>query len=90
MRYKGRLKTPEEYGNIIISNNTQGQTLYLKDVAKIELGELGYAVKMKNDGHASVMGMVQQIAGSNATQIAQDVKKVLEEQSKTFPPGLVL
>ena len=68
MRYKGRLKTPEEYGNIIISNNTQGQTLYLKDVAKIELGELGYAVKMKNDGHASVMGMVQQIAGSNATQ----------------------
>lgn len=88
MRYKGRLKTPEEYGNIIISNNTQGQTLYLKDVAKIELGALGYSVMMKNNGHPSAMGMVQQIAGSNATQIAQDVKKVLEEQSKTFPPGL--
>ena len=88
MRYKGRLKTPTEYGNIIISNNTNGQTLHLRDVAKIELGALGYAVGQKNNGHASVMGMVQQIAGSNATEIAQGVKKVLEEQQKTFPPGL--
>ena len=88
MRYKGRLKTPEEYGNIIIRSDANGQTLYLKDVAKVELGGLDYSVSMKNNGHPSVMGMVQQIAGSNATQIAADVKAELEKQAKSFPPGL--
>ena len=88
MRYKGRLKTPEEYGNIIIRSDANGQTLYLKDVAKVELGGLDYSVSMKNNGHPSVMGMAQQIAGSNATQIAADVKAELEKQAKSFPPGL--
>ena len=88
MRYKGRLKTPEEYGNIIIRSDANGQTLYLKDVAKVELGGLSYSVSMQNNGMPSVMGMVQQIAGSNATQIAADVKKELENQAKSFPPGM--
>src|SRR5574344_2532270 len=66
MRYKGRLKTPEEYGDIIIRSDANGQTLRLKDAAKIELGGLDYSLSMKNNGNPSVMGMVQQIAGSNA------------------------
>ena len=88
MRYKGRLKTAEEYGDIIISSDQNGQTLRLKDVAKVELGGLVYSVSMKNNGQPSVMGMVQQIAGSNATQIAEDVKAELENQAKSFPPGM--
>ncbi len=46
-------------------------------------------MEMKNNGQPSIMGMVQQIAGSNANDIAKNVKKVLEEQSKSFPPGMV-
>ena len=88
LRYKGRLKTPEEYGDIILTSNTNGQTLHLKDVAKIELGQQMYNVQLKNNGQPAVMGMVQQIAGSNATQIANDVKAELENQAKNFPPGL--
>ena len=88
MRYTGRLKTPEEFGNIIISSNNDGTTLKLKDVARIELGGLQYSVSMKNNNIPSVMGMVQQIAGSNANQIAKDVKAELEEQAKLFPPGM--
>ena len=88
MRYKGRLKTAEEYGDIIIRSDANGQTLRLKDVAKVELGGLMYSVGMKNNGQPSVMGMVQQIAGSNATQIAKDVKAELEKQAKSFPPGV--
>jgi len=88
MRYTGRLKTAEEFGNIIISSDRNGQTLKLKDVAEIKLGALTYSVSMHDNGMPSVMGMVQQVAGSNATQIASDVKKVLEEQAKSFPPGL--
>ena len=89
MRYRGRLKTAEEFGNIIISSDQSGQTLKLKDVAKIELGGLQYSVSMKNNNKPSVMGMVQQIAGSNATQIASEVKKELENQAKNVPPGMI-
>ena len=88
MRYTGRLKTAEEFGNIIITTTSTGQTLRLKDVAKVELGGLTYSVEMKNNGIPSVMGMVQQIAGSNANEIAKNVKKELEEQAKSFPPGM--
>lgn len=88
MRYKGRLKTEQEYGNIIISNNKNGQTLHLKDVADIELGGLQYSVSMKNNNQPSVVGMVQQIAGSNATQIASDVKEALAGVQKNMPPGM--
>ena len=88
MRYTGRLKTAEEFGNIIISSDANGQTLRLKDVAKVELGGLQYAVSMKNNNLPSVLGMVQQIAGSNANEIAKAVKAELEEQAKLFPPGM--
>ena len=88
MRYKGRLKTAEEFGDIIISNSTNGQTLHLRDVAEVELGGVQYSVSMKNNNQPSVMGMVQQIAGSNANQIAKEVKAELEEQAKLFPPGM--
>ena len=88
MRYKGRLKTPEEYGNIIISSNTNGQTVHLRDVAKVELGGLQYSVMMKNNSRPAVIGMVNQIAGSNATQIADDVKTALADAQKQMPPGM--
>ena len=88
MRYTGRFKTAEEFGNIIISSDANGNTLKLKDVAKIELGGQQYTVSMRNNNIPSVLGMVQQIAGSNANEIAKNVKKELEEQSKLFPPGM--
>ena len=88
MRYTGRFKTPEEFGNIIISSDANGQTLKLKDVADIELGGQQYTVSMKNNNIPSVMGMVQQIAGSNANEIAKQVKAELKEQAKLFPPGM--
>ena len=88
LRYRGRLKTPTEYENILIKSDASGQTLRLGDVAKVELGGLQYNVNLLNNGQPAVMGMVQQIAGSNATQIASDVKKELNELQKNFPPGL--
>ena len=88
LRYTGRLKTPEEFGDIIIQSKGDGTTLKLKDVAKIELGGQQYSVSMRNNNLPSVMGMVQQIAGSNANEIAKQVKKELEEQAKLFPPGM--
>jgi len=88
LRYTGRLKSAEEFGDIIISSDVNGQTLKLKDVARIELGGQIYSVSMKNNNLPSVLGMVQQIAGSNANEIAKSVKAELEEQAKLFPPGM--
>lgn len=88
MRYRGRLKTPEEFGDIVINSDLNGQTLHLRDVAKIEQGQLQYSAGLKNNGQPAVMGMVQQIAGSNATQIATQVKEALAEAQKSMPPGM--
>jgi HAE1 family hydrophobic/amphiphilic exporter-1 len=90
MRYTGRFKTAEEFGNIIIKSDAEGQTLKLKDVADIELGGQGYSVSMHNNGVPSVMTMVQQVAGSNANEIAKQVKAELEAQKELMPPGMVV
>ena len=88
MKYTGRLKTPEEFGNMIIKTDEFGHVLRVKDVAKVEMGALYYSVFTQLDGHPCVMMMVTQRAGSNATQIANDVKKTAERLSKDFPPGM--
>ena len=88
MRYTGRFRTAEEFGNIIIKSDEDGQTLKLKDVAEIELGGEGYSVSMKNNNLPSIMTMVQQVAGSNANEIAKQVKEELEAQKKLMPPGM--
>lgn len=88
LRYKGRLQTEKEYEDIIIKSNNNGQILHLSDVADIKLGGLMYSVSMLNNKQPSVVGMVQQIAGSNATQIAKDVKAALDDVQKNMPPGM--
>ena len=88
MRYTGRFRTAEEFGEIIIKNDSYGQTLKLKDIAKIELGGEGYSVSMKNNGIPSIMTMIQQVAGSNANEIAKQVKAELDSQKKLMPPGM--
>ena len=87
-RYKGRLKTPEEFGDMIIKSDQSGQTIRVKDVARVEMGSLSYSVESKLNGKASVTMMVTQTAGSNATEIADNIKNLLKEQATTLPPGI--
>ena len=88
IRYRGRLTTVTEFENMIIKSDANGQTIKVKDIATVELGGQAYTMISKLDGQPSITCMVTQVAGSNATQIANDVKKVLEEQKKSFPPGV--
>ena len=88
MRYKGRLKTAEEYGDIVISADKSGNIIRLKDVAEVELGALSYTMNAKNNGQPAVMGMIAQIAGSNANDIVKQVKSTIDDMQETFPPGL--
>lgn len=88
IRYKGRLQTPTEFENMIISSDANGNTVRVKDVARVELGGLFYSVTSKVNGRPAVMMMVTQTAGSNATQIVSDIKDVIADQKTMLPPGV--
>lgn len=88
MRYRGRLTTPEEFGEIVIRANSNGEVLRLKDVAEIELGRVTYGFHNKANGHPASMAMVFQTAGSNATQIINDVLAAVDEMKAELPEGL--
>ena len=90
MKYTGRLITPEEFGDIVIRSTDNGEVLKLKDVADIQLGQDSYAYHGGMDGHPGVSCMVFQTAGSNATEVNQNIDKLLEETSKDLPKGVEL
>ena len=90
MKYKGRLITPEEFGEIIIRSTEEGEILKLKDIADIELGQDSYAYKGGLDGHSGISCMIFQTAGSNATEVNQNIDRFLEEARKDLPQGVEL
>lgn len=82
LRYKGRLTTPEEFGEIVIRSTADGQVLHLKDVADIELGSESYDYKGFLNGHVGITTMIMQTAGSNATQVVEEIDAMLDEVRK--------
>ena len=88
MRYKGRLQTETEFGDIVIRATKDGEVLRLKDVATVELGRLTYGFQNNVNGHAGVTAMIFQTAGSNATEIVGDIKTLLNDIEKELPPGV--
>lgn len=88
LKYKGRLATPEEFGDIVIKANESGEILRLKTIADVELGSLSYSIDTRSNGHEGITAMIYQSAGSNATQIINEVKALLEAEKRNFPPGI--
>lgn len=88
MRYKGRLITPEEFGNIIIRADKNGEVLYLKDVAELELGRADYGYTNKTNGHHSVSAIIFQTAGSNATAVINGILEEIHKAELDLPKGL--
>ena len=88
IKYKGRLKTVEEFENIVVSASSTGEILRLKDVADVELGKVQYGFGNSLNGNPSTMAIVFQTAGSNATQIIEDCLGVVEQIKSELPEGL--
>jgi multidrug efflux pump len=65
---QGRLQTEQEFGNIIIKNGANGETTYLRDVARLEIGPDTYALRSMLDGAPAVAIPVYQLPGANALQ----------------------
>ena len=88
VRTQGRLVTPEEFGNIIIRANPDGSVLYLRDVARVELGTQVYNLTARYNNAPSGVMAVYQLPGSNAVTTAQGVNKRIKELSANFPSGM--
>ena len=88
MKYRGRYSTPEEFENIVIKAKPNGEVLYLKDVADVELGKVTYDFGSALNGHPATVCMVFQTAGSNATQIINDCLAQVKLLEKDLPEGL--
>ena len=87
MKYKGRLKSVEEFENMVIRSNQDGSVLRLKDIAEVELGRLSYSYHGEVDGAPGVTFMVFQVAGANVTAVNEEISKLLDELSKDLPAG---
>ena len=88
MTYTGRLKTVEEFENIVITAKTDGSILRLKDVADIELGQADYGYSGKVNGKPAVQFMAFQLAGANAKETNDRFSARLKELEKDLPKGL--
>ena len=86
--YKGRFNEPEEYENIIIKANSEGEILKLKDMAEVELGSEFFDIYSNKDGYPSASIVLKQNFGSNASKVIEGVKEKLKELETDFPPGM--
>jgi HAE1 family hydrophobic/amphiphilic exporter-1 len=86
--YKGRYNKPEEYENIIIRANSEGEILKLKDLAKVELGSEFFDIYSNKDGLPSSAIILKQNYGSNASEVIEQVKAKMKELKTSFPEGM--
>jgi multidrug efflux pump len=84
----GRLKTADEFGEIVLKTGASGDVVRLRDVARIELGSRDYSSKTYMDGYNAVSLRVFQLPGTNAIQTADAVYERLAKLKERFPPGI--
>lgn len=88
IKYSGKYNTKEQYENVVIKRNADGQILRLKDIAEIEFGSLDYDVLSKENGNPSAAIVLKQRPGSNAREVIKNIKTKMEELQKSFPAGV--
>jgi multidrug efflux pump len=84
----GRLQTPEQFGAILLRTNAQGGNVYLRDVARSELGNESYGIVARYNGKPAAGVAIRLAAGANALSTATAVKAKVEELSRYFPAGV--
>ena len=89
LTYVGRFNTEEQYENIILRANSDGEILRLKDIADVELGSEFFDIYSDIDGHPAASIILKQSPGSNAADVIEEIKSTLDEiKEKSFPPGM--
>jgi HAE1 family hydrophobic/amphiphilic exporter-1 len=88
VRARGRRTSPEEFGQIVVRETSDGGIVRVKDVARVELGSQDYANIGRFNGKPSAVIAVYQLPGSNAVQAAEGVNKLMAEAKKRFPQDI--
>ncbi|MBL6949720.1 MAG: multidrug efflux RND transporter permease subunit [Bacteroidales bacterium] len=88
IRAEGRLKTVDEFSNIIIKTKSDGSIVRMDDIARVELGLMTYDVRTRYNQKPAPFIAVYQAPGSNATKVRADCNAALEKLASHFPPGL--
>jgi multidrug efflux pump subunit AcrB len=89
LTYIGRYNKPEQYGNIILKANPDGEVVRLKDVGEVELGPQFFDIYSDINGHAAASIVLKQAPGSNAAEVIEAIKTALEKITKeSFPRGI--
>src|ERR1700730_3375782 len=88
LNVQGRLKTEQEFENIVVKNGEGGDKTYLRDVARLELGPDNYALRSMLDGGNVAAMPVFQLPGANAVQLSDAVRASMKELAKSFPEGM--
>ncbi|HQW87945.1 MAG TPA: efflux RND transporter permease subunit, partial [Flavobacteriales bacterium] len=86
--YQGQFNKPEQYRDIIIRANEEGELIRLRDVADVELGSEFFDIYSNLDGRPSASIVLKQTLGSNASDVIAQVKEKLKEQAEFMPPGV--
>ena len=87
MKYRGRLSTAEEFGELVVKSLPGGDVLRLKEVADIELGDEYYNYSSEVNGHPAAMMMINQKSGSNASSTINEIHEVLMTSVRDLPEG---
>jgi HAE1 family hydrophobic/amphiphilic exporter-1 len=89
LTYVGRFNKPEQYANIILRANPEGEILRIKDVADVELGSEFFDIYSDINGHPAASVILKQSPGSNAAAVIEEIKRELDQIKKeSFPPGM--
>lgn len=85
---QGRLKTVDEFRDIILKTSPNGAVTYLRDVARVELSAAEYGLRALLDNKPAVSLAIYQLPGANALEISDQIRAALKDLSADFPPGL--
>jgi HAE1 family hydrophobic/amphiphilic exporter-1 len=88
VRAQGRLTSPEEFGQIVVRETSDGGIVRVKDVARVELGAQNYANVSRMNGKPGAIIALYQLPGSNAVEAAAGVKKMIAEAKQRFPQDM--
>ena len=90
LKYRGRYEEEKEYEQMVIRSLPNGDVLHIGDVAKVELGSQNYNYIGETNGHPGVNIMINQISGSNANEIIEQIDREVAEIRQVLPPGIAI
>ncbi|HEY0195731.1 MAG TPA: multidrug efflux RND transporter permease subunit [Kofleriaceae bacterium] len=88
VRAQGRLIEPEEFGNVIVRESSDGSIIRVRDIARVELGSLNYQQYGTFNGQPAAVVAAFQTPGSNSLEVASQIRATMDDLAKRFPPGV--